>query len=90
MAELKRWEARFSEPGYLFGTEPNAFLKGKVSLLKPGQTALAIADGDGRNGVFMAGLGLDVLSVDLSPTALKKSQALARERGVSLRFEQAA
>jgi cyclopropane fatty-acyl-phospholipid synthase-like methyltransferase len=89
MAELERWEARFSEPGYLFGTEPNAFLKSKVNLLKPGQTALAVADGDGRNGIFLAEQGLDVLALDLSPTGLKKSQALAKERGVKLRFEQA-
>jgi SAM-dependent methyltransferase len=89
MAELERWEARFSEPGYLFGTEPNAFLKHNAHLLRRGQTALAVADGDGRNGVFMAELGLDVLALDLSPTGLKKSQALAKERGVTLRFEQA-
>jgi cyclopropane fatty-acyl-phospholipid synthase-like methyltransferase len=87
MSELERWEARFTEPGYLFGTEPNAFLKSKAHLLKPGQTALAVADGDGRNGVFLAQLGLDVLAVDISPTALKKSAALAKERGVTLRTE---
>lgn len=88
MAELERWEARFSEPGYLFGTQPNAFLKSKAHLFKPGQTALAVADGDGRNGVFLAERGLDVLASDLSPTGLKKSQALAKQRGVKLRFEQ--
>jgi SAM-dependent methyltransferase len=87
MSELERWEARFSEPGYLFGTEPNAFLKSKAGLLKPGQKVLSIADGEGRNGVFLAGLGLDVLAIDISPTALAKSQALAKERGVTLRTE---
>jgi cyclopropane fatty-acyl-phospholipid synthase-like methyltransferase len=89
MAELERWEARYAEPGYLFGTEPNAFIKKNANLLKRGQTALALADGDGRNGVFLAECGLDVVAVDLSPTALKKSQALARERGVKLRYERA-
>jgi SAM-dependent methyltransferase len=89
MSELERWEARFSEPGYLFGTEPNAFLKSKAHLLKAGQKALSIADGEGRNGVFLAGLGLDVLAIDISPTALGKSQALAKERGVTLRTERA-
>ena len=87
MSELERWEARFSEPGYLFGTEPNAFLKSKAGLLKPGQKVLSIADGEGRNGVFLAGLGLDVLAIDISPTALAKSQALAKARGVTLRTE---
>ena len=40
MSELERWEARFAGPGYHFGTEPNAFLKSKADLLKPGQKAL--------------------------------------------------
>lgn len=89
MSEYERWEARFKEPGYHFGTEPNAFLKSKADLLKPGQKALSIADGEGRNGVFLAGLGLDVLAIDFSPSALAKSQALAKERGVTLRTERA-
>ena len=89
MSELERWEARFAGPGYHFGTEPNAFLKSKADLLKPGQKALSIADGEGRNGVFLAEQGLDVLAMDFSPTALAKSQALAKQRGVTIRTEQA-
>jgi cyclopropane fatty-acyl-phospholipid synthase-like methyltransferase len=89
MSEWERWETRFSEPGYYFGTEPNVFLKSKAQLLKPGQKALTIADGEGRNGVFLAELGLDVLAVDISPTALAKARALANEHGVMLRTEQA-
>jgi cyclopropane fatty-acyl-phospholipid synthase-like methyltransferase len=89
MSEFERWEARFAGPEYHFGTEPNAFLKSKAELLKPGQKALSIADGEGRNGVFLAEQGLDVLAMDFSPTALAKSQALARRRGVTIRTEQA-
>jgi cyclopropane fatty-acyl-phospholipid synthase-like methyltransferase len=89
MSEFERWEARFAGPDYHFGTEPNAFLKSKADLLKPGQKALSIADGEGRNGVFLAEQGLDVLAMDFSPTALAKSQALARQRGVTIRTEQA-
>ncbi len=89
MSELERWEARFREPGYHFGTEPNAFLKSKAGLFKPGQKVLSIADGEGRNGVFLAGLGLDVLAIDFSPSALAKSKQLAKSRGVALRTEQA-
>jgi cyclopropane fatty-acyl-phospholipid synthase-like methyltransferase len=87
MSEVNRWEARYAEPGYLFGTEPNAFLKSKAHLLKPGQRALSIADGEGRNGVFLAQQGLDVLSIDISPSALAKASKLADERGVTLRTE---
>jgi cyclopropane fatty-acyl-phospholipid synthase-like methyltransferase len=89
MSELERWETRFAAPGYHFGTEPNAFLKSKADQLKPGQKALSIADGEGRNGVFLAEQGLDVLAMDFSPTALAKSRALAEQRGVMIRTEQA-
>ncbi len=85
---LERWEARFAGPDYLFGTEPNAFLRREAARLRPGDRVLALADGEGRNGVFLAQQGLDVLSVDFSPTALAKAQSLARTRGVSLRTEQ--
>ena len=89
MSELTHWNERFSGPEYLFGTEPNAFLKSQAHRLRKRQTALSIADGEGRNGVFLAARGLDVHSVDFSPVALAKARALASARGVTLRFEQA-
>jgi cyclopropane fatty-acyl-phospholipid synthase-like methyltransferase len=88
MSELQRWEERFATPGYWYGTEANAFLKAHIHLLKPGQKVLAVADGEGRNGVWLAEQGLDVLSVDFSPTALAKARAMAAERGVNLKTEQ--
>jgi len=87
MLDQERWETRFSSPGYLFGKEPSAFLKAQVHRLRAGQTTLAVADGEGRNGVWLAQQGLDVLAIDYSPTALAKARALAAERGVSLRTE---
>jgi cyclopropane fatty-acyl-phospholipid synthase-like methyltransferase len=87
--ERERWKQRYQAPGYLFGTEPNAFLKSQAHLLRKGQTALAIADGEGRNGVFLAEQGLDVLSLDFSDVAQDKARALAKQRGVSLRLQQA-
>ena len=51
------------------------------------KTALSVADGEGRNGVWLAEQGLEVLAIDYSPTALAKAQALARERGIPLRTE---
>jgi cyclopropane fatty-acyl-phospholipid synthase-like methyltransferase len=89
MSELDRWNERFSAPGYHFGTAPNEFLHSQAHLLTPGQTALSIADGEGRNGVFLAERGLDVLSVDFSAPALAKARELATSRGVALRIEQA-
>jgi len=82
--DLLRWNQRFSGEDYLFGTQPNAFLARQKKLLVPGKRALAIADGEGRNGVWLAQQGLDVLSIDFSPVALQKAKALAQERGVDL------
>ena len=89
LSEFDSWQARFAAPGYLFGTAPNAFLKSKTHLLRQGERALAVADGEGRNSVFLAEQGLDVLSVDFSPQAQAKARVLAKEYGVTLRFEQA-
>jgi len=89
MSEFERWESRFSAPGYLFGTAPNAFLASQAHRLEAGQKALTLADGEGRNGVWLAEQGLDVLAVDFSPTALQKARALAAERGVPLRATEA-
>jgi len=62
MSNLDHWEQRFGTPDYLFGTAPNAFLSSQAHRLKAGQAALAIADGEGRNGVWLAERGLDVLA----------------------------
>ena len=85
--ELDFWNTRFSEQSYLFGTEPNAFLSSQRARLRPGMRALAVADGEGRNGVWLAKQGLDVLSVDFSPVALKKADELAAAAQVTLKTE---
>lgn len=79
------WNSRYAEPGYAYGTEPNAFLTSQKNYLKPGAKALAVADGEGRNGVWLAQQGLDVLSVDASEVGLRKTQELAADRGVTIR-----
>jgi SAM-dependent methyltransferase len=89
MSELERWQTRFGAPGYLFGTEPNAFLKSQAHRLPAHGSALSVADGEGRNGVWLAQQGLDVLAIDFAAPALEKSRALAAARGVRLRTEMA-
>jgi SAM-dependent methyltransferase len=81
---LARWNERFSSPGYLFGTAPNRFLASAKNLLAAGQHALAVADGEGRNGVWLAQQGLEVTSVDFSPVALAKARELAEKAGVAI------
>lgn len=87
--QSQQWNQRFSTNQYFFGTEPNLFLTSQRHLLQAGQSALAVADGEGRNGVWLAKLGLDVLSVDFSVVALEKARLLAAQNGVKLRTEMA-
>lgn len=82
------WDERYQGEAYLFGEAPNAFLARQVHRLAPGQTALAVADGEGRNGVWLAQQGLAVLSVDGSSVAQAKAARLAEARGVSLELQQ--
>lgn len=81
------WDERYAGEEYFFGIEPNAFLVSQLHRLKPGMSCLALADGEGRNGVRLAEHGLDVLSVDSSSVALDKAKKLANGRGVPVQFE---
>jgi SAM-dependent methyltransferase len=83
------WEARYAGDELFYGAAPNAWLAAQADRLRPGMTALAIADGEGRNGVWLAGQGLAVTSVDVSPRGLAKAAALARDRGVQLELIEA-
>lgn len=81
------WDQRYAREDYLFGVAPNAFLARQAPRLKAGWHALAIADGEGRNGVWLAEQGLSVHSVDSSAVAQDKARRLADERGVELQLE---
>ena len=83
-AQLDRWNTRFSAEGYLFGTRPNAFLASQAHRLRPGMSALCVADGEGRNSVWLARQGLRVTAFDFSPVGVAKARALAREAGVAV------
>jgi SAM-dependent methyltransferase len=83
------WEQRYSEEEFVYGTEPNAFLVSQKNLFKPHLKTLVVGDGEGRNGVWLAGQGLDVLSVDYAEAGLKKAQAMAGAAGVELRIQHA-
>jgi SAM-dependent methyltransferase len=82
------WDERYAEDGFAYGTEPNDFLKESVDGLQPGR-ALCLADGEGRNGVYLASQGFDVLSVDQSKVGLAKAEQLARERGCTIQTQAA-
>jgi cyclopropane fatty-acyl-phospholipid synthase-like methyltransferase len=79
------WNERYAGDDYVYGTEPNSFLAEHAKLLAG--PVLSLAEGEGRNAVFLASLGLDVLGVDLSDVGLAKARRLAAAKGVTIRTE---
>ncbi|WEN43416.1 Ubiquinone/menaquinone biosynthesis C-methyltransferase UbiE [Thauera sp. GDN1] len=82
------WSTRYRDAGedYVFGTAPNRFLVGQAALLSSGTTALSVADGEGRNAVWLAEQGLAVTATEISPVALEKARKLAAGRRVEVDF----
>jgi cyclopropane fatty-acyl-phospholipid synthase-like methyltransferase len=88
-AEYERWTKRFDTKDYVFGTAPNAFLKAEARRLNPGGKVLCVADGEGRNGVYLAEKGMKVHSIDFADNAIEKAKRLAQTRHVDLDIEKA-
>lgn len=84
------WSQRYRDAGddYLFGVAPCRFLEAHRHVLEAGATALSVADGEGRNSVWLAEQGLTVTALEISPVALEKARRLARGRGVEVDFVQ--
>lgn len=83
---VARWNDRYQGPDYVFGTEPNAYLRKHAGLWPAGQRVLCVADGEGRNSVWLARQGLQVDAFDISDVGVRKARALARDAGVSVHF----
>ncbi len=77
------WDSRYAQ-GWLYGTEPNDFVRERAGDLRPGGAILCVAEGQGRNAVFLAGLGHVVTAVDRSTVALEGARQLAAEKGVTI------
>ncbi len=80
------WNKRYDTTEYVYGTEPNDFLKKNIKYIKEG-TILSLGEGEGRNSVFLAEAGRKVVGVDSSRIGLKKAKELADQRGVSISTE---
>jgi SAM-dependent methyltransferase len=77
------WDERFAAAGYVYGTEPNDLVRDEVGRIPPGRV-LCLAEGEGRNAVFLASRGYEVTAVDFSRVGLDKAERLARDRGVRI------
>jgi SAM-dependent methyltransferase len=84
----RRWDERYSEPGFAYGTDPNDFLVSVADRIPPGPV-LMLGEGEGRNAAYLAGRGHDVVAVDQSAAGLAKVRRLADERGVRVETQQA-
>ena len=78
------WNPKFDTREYIFGKTPNTFLTAVIPPALSGQTAYAPADGEGRNGVYLAQIGYDVTSVDIAEKAVEKARLLAANKGVEI------
>jgi 2-polyprenyl-3-methyl-5-hydroxy-6-metoxy-1,4-benzoquinol methylase len=85
---MNQWDIRFEKDQFVYGKEPNAFLKEyQIKLDLPKGNALAIAEGEGRNAVFLAKQGMRVTAWDYSKVGLEKTNKLASENGVEVKTE---
>ena len=81
------WDQRYDEEGFAYGTEPNDFLKAEFSRVPKGGKVLCLAEGEGRNAVFLAKQGYSVIAVDQSSVGLEKAKQFATENGVDISTE---
>lgn len=85
-----QWDRRFAAAkGFLFGSEPNRWLESNAHWIPRGARVLSIADGEGRNGVWLAQHGLRVTAFDLSPIGIERAREFAASRGVTLELREA-
>ncbi len=89
MSTSLAWDERYSGGEFQFGTAPNEYLRAQAWRFRPGMATLALGDGEGRNGIWLAKLGLAVTSLDWSAVAVAKALDFAASRGVALDARQA-
>jgi len=80
------WDSRYSSDEYIFGKEPNRWLHQHSADLPRGGRVLCVADGEGRNSVWLASQGLEVDAFDVSKTGVEKARRLAAENNVTVNF----
>ena len=80
------WDERYADEEYVYGTEPNVFLKTQIAKLTQGKI-LSLCEGEGRNAVYLAKQGYEVTGVDSSSVGLEKAEKLAAREGVTISTE---
>lgn len=80
------WNRRFAQDDYLFGTAPNEWLREHAQVWQPGERVLCVADGEGRNSVWLAARGLNVDAFDIAEVGVEKARRLAAQHGVKVNY----
>ncbi|MEM8672987.1 MAG: class I SAM-dependent methyltransferase [Cyanobacteria bacterium P01_G01_bin.67] len=81
------WDDRYQDEKYIYGQHPNDFLRDNASLFKNGDAVLTLAEGEGRNAVFLAQHGCKVRGVDFSVAGRAKALQLAQKQGVTVDYD---
>ncbi|WP_028776372.1 SAM-dependent methyltransferase [Shimazuella kribbensis] len=84
---MNQWDIRFRDEDYVYGTEPNVFVTEVAKKIQFSGNTLAIAEGEGRNAVFLAEQGLNVTAWDYAESGLEKTSKLAEIKGVKVKTE---
>lgn len=82
-----KWDGKYDRPDYIFGQEPNSFLRSQIWRARPGGCVLTIGEGEGRNAVWLARQGFDVTAVEGSAVGVSKARALAAAARVEVDFQ---
>ncbi len=81
------WDQRYGENEYIYGTEPNDFLVKAATHIPADGSVFTLAEGEGRNAVYLAEQGFDVSSIDFAAEGKVKAEKLAAERGVTIKYQ---
>ncbi len=80
-----KWDERYGVNEFIYGKEPNLFLRQNTDVIPKGKV-LCLADGEGRNGVWLTQKGYDVTSIDFSSQAIEKSKRLANDNNITINY----
>ena len=85
MSQKEFWNGKFSKADYFYGTKPNEFLASQLELLKNHKTLLCLGEGEGRNAMFFAKNGFEVVAIDASDVGLEKLDSKSKEENLEIK-----
>lgn len=85
MSQQEFWNSKFSREGFLYGLKPNSFIASKVKSFPKNAKVLCLGEGEGRNAIFLAKRGFEVVAIDASDIGLKKLEQRAKEENLNIK-----